>query len=155
MKFTDQIADYIFEQQLDLKQLTIVLPSERAKKYIAASLYRKYGKPILSPEMITIDRWVRDLSERTVIDKTRALVKLFGIQLEDPSDPKDTSFDEFLAWGNILLNDYDEIDRYQLSSETVFKSDKKAISQAAFDIIFFQGYSSLKVLVFLCESCFL
>jgi len=122
MKFTDQIADYIFEQQLDLKQLTIVLPSERAKKYIAASLYRKYGKPILSPEMITIDRWVRDLSERTVIDKTRALVKLFGIQLEDPSDPKDTSFDEFLAWGNILLNDYDEIDRYQLSSETVFKN---------------------------------
>jgi CRISPR/Cas system-associated exonuclease Cas4 (RecB family) len=122
MKFTDQIAEYIYEQGLDLKHLTIVLPSERAKKYIAASLYRKYGRPVLAPEMITIDRWVRDLSERTVIDKTRALVKLFGIQMEDPSDPKDTSFDEFLAWGNILLSDYDEIDRYQLSSEMVFKN---------------------------------
>ena len=64
MHFTDQIADYIYENELDLKHLTIVLPSERAKKYIAASLYRKFQKPILAPEMVTIDRWVKNLSEK-------------------------------------------------------------------------------------------
>jgi len=37
MHFTDQIATYIKENNLDLKHLTIVLPSERAKKYISAS----------------------------------------------------------------------------------------------------------------------
>ena len=75
MTFTDQIAEYIHEQNLDLKHLTIVLPSERAKKYIAASLFKTYQKPILAPEMITIDRWIRNLSDKTVIDKTRVLVK--------------------------------------------------------------------------------
>jgi CRISPR/Cas system-associated exonuclease Cas4 (RecB family) len=122
MKFTDQLAQYIREEGLDLKHLTIVLPSERAKKYIAASLYREFGKPILAPEMITIDRWVRELSKKTVIDKTRALVKLFSIQKETATDPKDHSFDEFLAWGNILLSDYDELDRYLLSSTQLFKN---------------------------------
>ena len=134
MTFTDQIAEYIHEQNLDLKHLTIVLPSERAKKYIAASLFKTYQKPILAPEMITIDRWVRNLSDKTVIDKTRVLVKLFKVQLENLTNEKDKSFDEFMSWGNILLSDYDEIDRYLLSSEKVFKNlaDIKEIENWSF-----------------------
>jgi len=120
MKFTDKIAQYIVDQQLDLDHLTIILPSERAKKYISASLFRAFGKPVLAPEMITIDRWVKSLSDKTVIDRTRALIRLFNIQLLDPPGDKDRSFDEFMSWGNILLSDFDEIDRYMLSTKTVF-----------------------------------
>jgi RecB family exonuclease len=134
MTFTDQIAEYIHEQNLDLKHLTIVLPSERAKKYIAASLFKTYQKPILAPEMITIDRWIRNLSDKTVIDKTRVLVKLFKVQLENLTNDKDKSFDELMSWGTILLSDYDEIDRYLLSSEKVFKNlaDIKEIENWSF-----------------------
>ena len=134
MHFTDQIADYIYENELDLKHLTIVLPSERAKKYIAASLYRKFQKPILAPEMVTIDRWVKNLSEKTVIDKTRVLLRLFEVQLANLTNDKDASFDEFLSWGNIILSDYDEIDRYLLSSKEVFKNlaDIKEIENWSF-----------------------
>ena len=122
MKFTDQIALYIKENKLNLRNLTIVLPSERAKKYIASSLYTLEGKPLLAPEMVTIDKWVRSFSDRTVIDRTRTLIRLFKIQLANPTDPKDVSFDEFMAWGNILLSDFDEIDRYKLNSKDVFKN---------------------------------
>jgi RecB family exonuclease len=134
MTFTDQIAEYIHEQNLDLKHLTIVLPSERAKKYISTSLFKTYQKPILAPEMITIDRWIRNLSNKTVIDKTRVLVKLFKVQLENLTNEKDKSFDEFMSWGTILLSDYDEIDRYLLSSEKVFKNlaDIKEIENWSF-----------------------
>jgi len=135
MYFTDKIAAYIQEQQLDPKHLTIVLPSERAIKYISASLFRANGKPMLAPEMVTVDRWIKSHSERTVIDRTRLLVRLFAVQLEQPADPKDTSFDEFMNWGSILLNDYDEIDRYLLSSEEVFKNlaDIKEIESWSFN----------------------
>lgn len=122
MKFTDQIALYIKENKLNLRNLTIVLPSERAKKYIASSLFTLEGKPLLAPEMVTIDKWVRSFSDRTVIDRTRTLIRLFKIQLANPTDPKDVSFDEFMAWGNILLSDFDEIDRYKLNSKDVFKN---------------------------------
>jgi CRISPR/Cas system-associated exonuclease Cas4 (RecB family) len=72
--------------------------------------------------MVTIDKWVRSFSDRTVIDRTRTLIRLFKIQLANPTDPKDVSFDEFMAWGNILLSDFDEIDRYKLNSKDVFKN---------------------------------
>jgi len=134
MKFTDQIANYIKENDLNLSHLTIVLPSERAKKYIASSLFKAYGKALLAPKMITIDRWVRNLSDKTVIDKTRILIRLFEIQLKDAKTDEDRSFDEFLTWGNMLLSDFDELDRYVLNSKELFRNlaDIKEIENWSF-----------------------
>ncbi|MBI1836355.1 MAG: hypothetical protein HYR91_03720 [Flavobacteriia bacterium] len=120
MHFTDQIATYIKDRALNLQHLTIVLPSERAKKYIANSLYKAYQKPLIAPKMITIDRWVRELSEKVIIDKTRALIRLFEIQLDKAEKNIDYSFDEFITWGNMLLSDFDELDRYLLNSKELF-----------------------------------
>lgn len=121
MKFIDKIARYIEEKQLDYKNLTIILPSERAKKYLSASLFELHKKPIPAPKMITMDAWIKKHSSRTIIDKTRALVKLFEIQLSTAQIEEDESFDEFLEWGQILLSDFDEIDRYLVNAETIFK----------------------------------
>jgi len=134
MKFTDQIATYIKENNLDIKHLTIVLPSERAKKYISASLFRVFQKPMIAPKMVTIDRWVKGLSEKTVIDKTRALILLFEIQLKNAKTIEDYSFDEFLTWGNMLLSDFDELDRYLLDSKQLFSNlaDIKEIENWSF-----------------------
>ena len=120
MHFTDQIASYIKENELDIRHLTIVLPSERAKKYIATSLFKEFQKPLIAPKMITIDRWVRELSEKAIIDKTRALIRLFEIQLDKAETDIDYSFDEFISWGNMLLSDFDELDRYLLDSKQLF-----------------------------------
>jgi RecB family exonuclease len=122
MKFTEKIAEYIDEQSLDTRRLTIILPSERAVKFISAALFKRNGGPLIAPEMITVDRWIRKLSDKTVVDRTRLLVKLFQVQMEDPADPKDAIFDEFLSWGQILLSDFDEIDRYMLDHEMVFRN---------------------------------
>lgn len=134
MHFTDQIATYIKDNNLDLKHLTIVLPSERAKKYISASLFKAYQKPMIAPKMVTIDRWVRDLSDKTVIDKTRVLIRLFDIQLKSAKTNEDHSFDEFLTWGNMLLSDFDELDRYLLDSKQLFSNlaDIKEIENWSF-----------------------
>ena len=134
MKFTDQIAAYIQENEFDLNHLIIVLPSERAKKYIAKSLFDAYQRPIIAPKMITIDRWVKELCPKTVIDKTRALIQLFQVQLENAQTIDDHSFDEFMNWGNLLLSDFDELDRYLLDSKQLFRNlaDIKEIENWSF-----------------------
>lgn len=122
MRFVDYIVKYLEDQEIDLKHLTIVLPSERMKKYLSEALVRNAGKPMLAPEMITMDQWVRSLSKRTVIDSTRALLRLFEIQLEKAETEEDRSFDEFLNWGTTLLSDFNEIDRYLLDAKQVFQN---------------------------------
>ena len=134
MKFIEKVANYILEEKIDLQHLTIVLPSERAKKYLTSALFKTYGKPIIAPEIVTMDRWVKSYSTETVIDKTRALLRLFEIQLKDAKTIEDHSFDEFLTWGNILLADFNEIDRYLLDADQVFRNlaDIKEIEQWSF-----------------------
>ena len=110
MTFVQYIAHYLEEKELDLAHVTLVLPSERIRKFVSVALVEAAGKPILAPEMITMDRWVRGLSKRTVIDSTRTLLSLFEIQLDQAKTEEDRSFEEFLNWGNILLSDFNEID---------------------------------------------
>jgi hypothetical protein len=134
MKFVQYIAQYIDEQNLDSKHLTIVLPSERMRKYLSAALVERAGKPILAPEMITMDHWIRRHSERSIIDNTRALLQLFQIQLEQATSEEDRSFEDFLNWGTILLSDFNEIDRYLLDAKQVFRNlaDIKEIENWSF-----------------------
>ena len=122
MKFIDQISTYIKENDFDLRNLTVVLPSERATKYLAESLINSYGKPIFSPEIITIDRWIKKHS-LPIIDKTRLLLYIFEMFLET-EEGKSATFEEFLTWGTIVLSDFDDIDRYMLDHEQVFKNLK-------------------------------
>ena len=122
MSFIEKIANHIHTEDFALEHLTIVLPSERAKKYLASALFKVYKRPIIAPTMITMDQWVKSYSEYNVIDKTRALIRLFEIQLKQAKTEEDRSFDEFLSWGTILLSDFEEIDRYMLEYSQVFKN---------------------------------
>lgn len=134
MTFVQYIAHYVKENNLDFAHLTLVLPSERMRKFVGAALVENAGKPILAPEMITMDRWVKSLSKRAVIDSTRALLALFEIQMEQAKSAEDRSFEEFLNWGHILLSDFNEIDRYLLDAKQVFKNlaDIKEIENWSF-----------------------
>lgn len=134
MKFLDKIANYIYEHELPLQDLVVVVPSERMKKYLTSALFQQYGRPIISPEIITIDKWVKGHTDKTVIDRTRAIIELFRIQLKDAKSEEDRSFDEFLSWGEILLNDFNEIDRYLLDAEQIFRNleDIKEIENWSF-----------------------
>jgi hypothetical protein len=122
MKFTDQLAHYIKEQDFDLRNLVIILPSERATKYLVKSLLSVYEKPIFSPEITTIDRWVKSYSP-PIIDKTRLLLYLFEIYQKTP-EGKDATFEDFLTWGTMLLSDFEDLDRYMLDHSQVFKNLK-------------------------------
>src|SRR5690606_19723104 len=104
-------------------------------KYLSSAIVSKYNRPIFAPQIITMDQWVKSYSPETVIDKTRALLQLFTIQLKEAKTAEDRSFDEFLTWGTILLSDFNEIDRYLLDANEVFKNlaDIKEIEQWSFN----------------------
>jgi ATP-dependent helicase/nuclease subunit B len=122
MKFLQQLAAHIKSKNYDLRSLTVILPSERATKYLAEALLVEYGKPIFAPEITTIDRWVKKHSQ-PIIDNTRLLIRLFEMYRETEEGRFET-FEEFTTWGSMLLSDFDDIDRYMLDYSQVFKNLK-------------------------------
>lgn len=135
MTFVDKIADHIVQKGIDLRNITVVLPSERMIKYLVTALNKRVGKTIFAPNMQTIDKWIAANSDRLKIDKTRALLELYIVHQEQCSIKEDSSFDEFMTWGELLLNDFNEIDRYLVDPDQIFRNlaDIKEIEQWSFN----------------------
>ena len=133
-KYIDKLASFVKKEDFVLADLTIVLPSQRAKKYLQRALFKVYGEPIFSPNIITMDRWVKDSCSESIIDPTRGLFKLYSIH-QKINPQEDKGLDEFMKWGKTLLSDFDEIDRYLINYKDLFKNlaDIKEIENWSFN----------------------
>lgn len=118
--FVNRIAAYILDEKLVLQHLTVVVPSERMVTYLQRALFAVDNQPKLSPKIITIDRWIQGLVDEPVLDKTRLLFRLYEIYRKNPVEHETGGFDTFLSWGQLLLSDFDEIDRYLVNPQQLF-----------------------------------
>lgn len=134
-KFVDHIAQFLLESATPLQNWVVILPSERAKQYIQKALYERIGTPVFAPKMLTINHWITQQARKAVIDKTHLLLELYDIHRNYPSSEIDTSFDEFLSWGRMLMSDFDEIERYLVDSNLLFRNlkDIKEIENWSFN----------------------
>ena len=134
-KFVELIAQTLIESKTPLQDWIVVLPSERAKQYVQKALFEQVNKPIFAPKIVTINNWINSLSEKVVLDKTRLLLILFEIHQNYPANDIEKTFDEFLNWGTILLSDFDEIERYLVDSNQLFRNlkDVKEIENWSFN----------------------
>lgn len=122
MPFVERVAAAVLERTIPLHQLTLVVPSERMITYLQRAFYTIDEKPKMSPRIITIDHWMQQQVDEPVIDRTRLLFHLYNIFKEDPADPENESFDAFMSWGQLLLNDFDEIERYMVDPKQLFRN---------------------------------
>ena len=120
--FVNRIVGYMAEHALDHQHACIVVPSERMIAYLQRAFYEFYQRPILSPRIVTIDRWIQDLNPIPVLDKTSLLFELYEIFRKDPVEIGVDSFDSFMSWGQMLLSDFEEIDRYLIPADQLFKN---------------------------------
>ncbi len=123
-KFVDKIAAYIKNASIQLEDWVIILPSERAKQYVQQAIYEVYQQPIFSPTILTINQWVKQHTHPTILNKTRLLLHLFEVHTKQGKEAIDAVFDEFMTWGNIVLSDFDEMERYLIDSTYLFRNLK-------------------------------
>ena len=133
--FLSKISDDILENYAtnELKDLLMLVPSRRVGLHLKRELSKKIKKAFWSPQILTIDEFLVDLHDFGKIDNItihfelyKAYTKLFGTE---------ESFDSFRQWSSQIINDFNEIDRYMLSHETVFSNlrDIKEIEQWSFN----------------------
>ncbi len=122
MSFIDQLAKKILNEYPNRAELVVILPSERAVKYLGNSLFKCNDGPLIAPEMLTIDRWIR-AQFTNIIDPTRLLIILYECYI-DTKEGQGQSFETFLTWGSTLISDFNDLDRYMIDQDQVFKNLK-------------------------------
>ena len=133
----------------DLSRVTVVFPNKRASLFLNEELTHLYDKPLWSPAYITISDLFRSMSSLEVADPIKLIcdlhksyVKCTGIE---------ESLDHFYGWGQILLSDFDDVDKHLAPADKVFANlrdireydDISYLSQQQKDIIrkFFSNFN--------------
>lgn len=104
----------------DISKETIIVPNKRASVYIRKHLATFYKKPVWSPTILTIDEWVKTQSDQKIVKGNELLFHFYRVYSKMEGDNAE-SFEKYMNWGRILLKDFDEIDRYLLQPEEVFR----------------------------------
>ena len=120
--FLEKTADYIWQTYAEkISELCIVFPNRRAGLFFKKCLAEKISQPIWMPEIYSSEDFIKELSELEILDKWTLLFELYEIYQKGDNSEKET-FDEFLKWGQIVLNDYNDIELYMIDSDSLFEN---------------------------------
>ena len=117
--FLEYVAeDIIGKYGTDLSRIAVVFPNKRAALFLNEHLARLAGQPVWSPAYITISDLFRQHTDlktadpiKLICDIHKSFTKCTGI---------DETLDHFYGWGQLLLADFDDIDKNMADADSIF-----------------------------------
>lgn len=120
-KYLMQIASYLYAKQGDaLSNTTIVFPNRRAGLFFQKYLSSILDHAIFSPEIITISDLIRKITDLRAVDPTIAIIELYDVYKEITKSSE--TIDDFFFWGEMMLADFNDIDKYYIDAQKLFKN---------------------------------
>jgi CRISPR/Cas system-associated exonuclease Cas4 (RecB family) len=135
-QFLFELAEKIKKDHPAWEDLTVVFPNRRAVLYFRNHLSQLLDKPAFSPQLLTIEELFARHTTVRVPDKLELVHRLYQTYGEVMTRNTAETFDQFYFWGEMLLRDFDEMDKYLVSAEQVFRdlSNQKEMD-AAFEYL--------------------
>ena len=123
-----------------LADIAVVFPNKRASLFFNTYLVQEAGKPIWSPAYITISELFRKHSSLEVADHIELVCRLYNVWRQHTSTPDrhmPDTIDHFYGWGELLLADFDDIDKNLGNAGTIFTdlSDYHELTTAPADML--------------------
>ncbi|MFO7844089.1 MAG: PD-(D/E)XK nuclease family protein, partial [Bacteroidales bacterium] len=119
--FLKHIAEDLYNRYGDkISGLCLVFPNQRAGLYFKKYLSELTTKPIWSPKTTTINELMQEISGLTIADPIKILFELY--QIYKQAKKSEEPFDDFYFWGEMMLNDFDDIDKYLVNPDDLFKN---------------------------------
>jgi hypothetical protein len=142
--------DLIRKFGYNLSQVAVVFPNKRAALFLSDELAHLAEKPIWSPAYMTISELFRHHSERLVADPIKLVCDLHRSFTEQTGI--DETLDHFYGWGQVLITDFDDLDKHMADADKVFANlrdlheldDVSYLTPEQLDIIrkFFSNFSA-------------
>ncbi len=117
--FLNQIVEELWEKNDSFDNLIFILPGKRAGTFLKNSISKIAGKTIFAPEIYSIESFIEMISGLSYATNTQQLFELYSAYLNTGSEEKE-SFYSFSKWGQVLLQDFNEIDRYLVPPDKLF-----------------------------------
>ena len=117
--FLKLVADDLYKDYgKDISSLNLVFPSRRASLFFNKYLSENLDAPVWQPTITTISDLMYRISGLQQADSLSLIVRLFDIY-QNRLHTKET-FDSFYFWGEVMLADFDQVDKYNVEAAKLF-----------------------------------
>lgn len=119
--FLKSVAEYLYNSYPEhLHELSVVFPNKRARIFFNQYLSEFVQKPVFAPKYYTITEYMQEISETDVADQLTLLFELYEVYTQVTKSEE--LFDEFLFYCEMLLADFDDIDKYLVDPKLLFQN---------------------------------
>ena len=125
--FLKQVADHYYNAG-KIEEKCFVFPNRRSMVWFRKHLCSAVKDvPLLAPQMLTINDFFSKVSGVPASDRVRLLLELYDSY--KALNPKAESLDEFIFWGDVILADFNDVDKYLVDPKQLFANvaDFKAL----------------------------
>lgn len=129
--FLNRIAKvYLDAHRNELLDYCFVFPNKRSVTFFRhyLELNNTSGKPLIEPKAVTISDFISEFSEYTEAPRYDILFTMYDEyrkifqSLSAESEMED--FDRFVFWGDMLISDFNDVDRYLVDPKELFRNVK-------------------------------
>jgi hypothetical protein len=120
VSFLNDVVVDLQKKNTDFSQLTFILPSKRAGVFLKNYISKHLNKTIFAPKILSIEEFVETLSDLKYANNTELLFEFYKVYLKHTPKDQVEPFDTFSKWAQILLQDFNEIDRYLVPPDKIF-----------------------------------
>ncbi|MGC9354364.1 MAG: PD-(D/E)XK nuclease family protein, partial [Mariniphaga sp.] len=118
-RFLTRCAEYIYERHCnDLHEICLVFPNRRAGVFFNSYLQKQINRPVIGPQIITVNELISGYSNFYQGEKLQLISLLYDVFQKHTHTTE--SFDDFYFWGEVLLADFSDIDRYLVNAKDLF-----------------------------------
>lgn len=116
--FLKQVADHYYASG-HMEKLCFIFPNRRSMVFFRKHLCDAVkSRPLLAPQMLTINDFVSRASGLHAADRINLLLELYECYRRH--NQKAESLDEFIFWGDVILGDFNDVDKYLVDPKQIF-----------------------------------
>ena len=100
------------------------MPNHRSCKFLERELDLASHGVYLMPRVVTVTDFLASLTGSVLVKPVEALFILYQCYTRIAGN-ENYDFDKFVYWGNVVLNDFNDVDMYLVNPEKLFKNIKE------------------------------
>ena len=127
--FLKQVADHYYNKG-NIESRCFVFPNRRSVAFFRKYLGEIVTGPVILPSMMTINDLFFSTSDSLAADRVTQLLELY--ESYKSLNTKAEQLDEFIFWGDVILGDFNDVDKYLVDPKQLFSNvaDFKQIQDA-------------------------
>ncbi len=119
--FLSEVSQAIYSKHHNnLSNVVLVLPSKRAATILRNEFLTTVNITCISPVIYSIEEFIEKLANLKLVGNIQLLFEFYHLYKQLTPTDQQENFYNFISWAQTLIQDFNEIDRYLIPSESFF-----------------------------------